>query len=103
LCAFLIACIYVAHTTLFILLGLITVKILGTCTGERRDAYRVLMGKPAGRRPLGRFRHRNGFLKREMRGMDLIDLAQDRDRWWAVVDVVMNLQIPQNAEYFVTS
>jgi hypothetical protein len=35
--------------------------------------------------------------------MDWIELAQDRDRWWALVNVVMNLQVPQNAENTLTS
>jgi hypothetical protein len=35
--------------------------------------------------------------------MDWIELAQDRDRWQALVNVVMNLQVPQNARYFLTS
>jgi hypothetical protein len=36
-------------------------------------------------------------------GMDWIELAQDRDRWWALVNVIMNLQVPQNAGNFLTS
>jgi hypothetical protein len=69
--------------------------------GERRGAYRVLMGKIEGRRPLGRPKPRiilkwifdkwNGG-----GGMDWNDLAQDRDRWRALVNVVMNLWIPYN-------
>jgi len=38
-----------------------------------------------------------------MGGMDWIDLAQDRDKWWALVNVIMNLQVPQNAGNFLTS
>jgi hypothetical protein len=70
----------------------------GTCStyGKRRDAYRGLVKKPEGKRPLGRPRHRGeDNIKMDLqevgRGMDWIDLAQDRDRWWAVVNVVMNL------------
>jgi len=68
--------------------------------GERRDIYRVLVGKPEGKRPLGRPRHRwENNVKMDLQevgcgGMDWIELAQDRDRWLAVVNLVMNLQIP---------
>jgi len=57
------------------------------CVGEGRDAYRVLLGKPEGKRPLGRPRCRwedNSKVNlQEVRygGMDWIDLAQDKDRW----------------------
>jgi len=61
--------------------------------------YRVLVGKPGGKRPLGRLRHRCGDnIKMDLQevgcgGMDWIELAQDRDRWWALVYAVMNLQV----------
>jgi hypothetical protein len=67
--------------------------------GERRDVYRVLVGRPEGKRPLGRPRHRwEDNIKMDLQkvgcgGMDWIDLAQDRDRWWAVVNVVMYLRV----------
>jgi len=68
---------------------------------DRRVIYRVLVGKPEGKRPMGRPRHRwEDKFKIDLhevgcRGMDLIDLAQDRDRWWwALVNVVMNLRVP---------
>ena len=57
------------------------------------------MGKPKGKRPLGRFSHRwEDNIKMDLqavgcRGIDWVDLAQDRDRWWALVNVVMNLQV----------
>jgi len=68
--------------------------------GEEKGAYRVLLGKPEGRRPLGRPRRRwvdNIRLDlQEMRCgyMDWIGLAQDRDRWQTVVSTVMNLWVP---------
>jgi hypothetical protein len=69
--------------------------------GEGRDAYRVLVGRPEGRRPLERPRRRwEDNIKMDLQelglggGMDWIDMAQDRDRWRAVVNAVMNLQVP---------
>jgi hypothetical protein len=68
--------------------------------GERRGAYRVLVGKPEGRRPLERPRRRwEDNIKMDLRevgcgGVDWIDLAQDRDRRRALVYTVMNLLFP---------
>jgi hypothetical protein len=69
--------------------------------GERRGAYRVLVGKSEGRRPLGRPRRRwEDNIKMDLRevgwegGMDWIDVAHDRGRWWALVYTVMNLRVP---------
>jgi hypothetical protein len=68
--------------------------------GERRGMYRVLVGKPEGKSPLGRPRHRWGDnIKMDLQevgcgDMDWIELAQDRNRWRALVDVVMKLRIP---------
>jgi hypothetical protein len=65
-----------------------------------KNAYRILLGKPEGRRPLGKPRRRwVGSIKMDHReigwgGMDWIDLAEDRDQWRAVVKTVMNLRIP---------
>jgi hypothetical protein len=67
--------------------------------GEERKVYKVLVGKPEGKRPLGRPRRRweNGFRidlrEIDLGGVDWIRLAQDRDRWWAVVSAVMNLRV----------
>jgi len=64
--------------------------------GERRGVYRVLVGKPEGERPLGRPRRRGEDNIQEVGcgSMDWIDLAQDRDRWRALVVAVMNLRVP---------
>jgi hypothetical protein len=67
--------------------------------GERRAAYRVLVWKPEGNRPLGRTRHRwEDNIKMDLQAvgygvMDWIDLARDRDRSRALVNAVMNIQV----------
>jgi hypothetical protein len=68
--------------------------------GEKRNAYRILVGKPRGKRPLGRPRRRwADNIKMDLReigwdGVDWIDLAQDRDQWRALVNTAMNFQVP---------
>ena len=71
------------------------------CMGEGRGVHRVLAGKPEGKRPLGRPRRRwRDNIKMDLQkvgggGGDWIELAQDRDRWQALVSTVMNFRVPK--------
>jgi hypothetical protein len=68
--------------------------------GEKRNVYRLLVGKPEGKRPLGRPRHRwidnskMDLLEIGLSVVDCIGLTQDRYRWRALMNTVMNLRVP---------
>jgi hypothetical protein len=77
--------------------------------GEKRNAYRILVGMLERKRPLRRPRRRwVDNIKIDLRergwdGIDWIDLAQERGQWRAVVNTVMNLRVPYNAGKFLSS
>ena len=68
--------------------------------GDRRGVYRVLMGKPEGKRPLGRpWLRWEDNIKMHLQevgcgGMDWIALAKGRDKWWGLVNAVMKFRVP---------
>jgi hypothetical protein len=68
--------------------------------GENRNAYRIFVGMPEGKRPLGRRRRRwVDNIKMDLRGIgwdavNWIDRAQDRDQWRALVNTVLNFRVP---------
>jgi hypothetical protein len=68
--------------------------------GEKRNVYRILVGKPEGKRPLGKPTRRwMDNIKMDLReiewdGMDWVDVAQDRDQWRALVNTLKNLRVP---------
>jgi len=70
------------------------------CMGDMRNAHNILIGKPEGKRPLGRPRSRwEGNIGMDLReigweSVDWIHLAQDRDQWLALMNTVMNLRFP---------
>jgi hypothetical protein len=76
--------------------------------GEGRNVYRVFVGKPEGKRPLERpWRSWEDGIKVDLReigwgGVEWIHLAQDRDRWWAVVNAVMNVRVLAPRSYLVS-
>jgi hypothetical protein len=72
---------------------------------EKRNAYRILVGEPEGKRPLGRPRRRwVDNINMDLReigwdGVDWFDLAQDRDQWRALVNMVMNLRVQDRDQW----
>jgi hypothetical protein len=72
--------------------------------GETRNVYRILVGNPEGKRPLGRPRRRlvDNIQEIEWDGMDWIDLTQDRDQWRALVNTMVNLRLPYSAGNFLS-
>jgi hypothetical protein len=76
---------------------------------ELRNAYRIIVGKPEGNSPLGRPRRKwegnneMGFQETGCEVVDWIHLAQDRDKWQALLNMVMNLRVPKEAGDFLTS
>jgi len=77
--------------------------------GDRRSVYRVLVGKPEITITTGRLRRRwEDNIKIDLQevrcgDMEWIDLVQVRDKWWAFVNIVIDLRVPYNAENFLTS
>jgi hypothetical protein len=82
-------------------------KLLGVSFSYGRGAYRVLVGRPEGKRQLGRPRHRcEDSIKLDLQelgwgGMERIGLAQGRDMWWAFVNAIMNPWLPKKWREFL--
>jgi hypothetical protein len=78
------------------------------CMRVKRDVYRILVGKPEGKRPIGRRRRRwEDNIKIDLRAIgwgstDWIDLAQYRDQWRAIIKTAMNLPVPYNVGKFLS-
>jgi hypothetical protein len=78
-------------------------------TREKRITYRILVGKPEGKRPLGKSRRRwVDNIKMDLReigwtGMEWTDLVQDGNQWRVLANMVINLQIPKNIGKFLSS
>jgi hypothetical protein len=89
---------YVYSFLLSVFMGYLTLSVY--TIQHKQNAYRILVGKSEGKRPLGRPRGRwVDNIKMDLReigwdGIDWIDLAQDRDQWRALVNTVMNLRVP---------
>jgi hypothetical protein len=77
--------------------------------GEKRSVYKILVGKPEGKIPFGRLwcgwedNIKVHLQEVGRRGMDWIELAEDRDRWQALVNAAMKFRVPKNAGNFLTS
>jgi hypothetical protein len=74
--------------------------------GEERVVDRVLVGKPEGKRPLGKPSRWDHNIKMDLQevgggGGDWMELVQDKDRWWAFVSTVENLRVPYNCREFL--
>ena len=78
-------------------------------TEDKTGTYRIFVGRPEGKRPLGSSRRRKednikmGLLEVGYWCMDWIELAHDRDRWRALVNAVLNLWVTQSVGNFLTS
>jgi hypothetical protein len=78
------------------------------CMGKMKNAYKILVGKPEMKRPLGRPRHRwednirMDLMEIGWGGMDWIHLAQGREQWRALANIAINLWVPQKAGDFLT-
>jgi hypothetical protein len=76
---------------------------------EKRNVFKILVGKPQGKRPLGSTRRRwENNIKTDVRvtgveGVDWTHLAKDREQWRTLVNTVMNLRVAERAENFLTS
>jgi hypothetical protein len=72
--------------------------------GEKRNAYRLLVGKPEGKRPRRRWVDNIKMDLGEIRwdGVDWIDMAQDRDQWRALMNMVLSFRVPCNAGKFLS-